>query len=99
MRGHFSGFGGSFGLEVLLKRIPAVLGFCNSRRTHVCDDYALITAMSGWMVRTAIILISASLRRGWFAGSLRSSTRCTGGRERARSYLADETLGRCRPGF
>src|SRR2546428_8560849 len=22
--------------------------FCNSRRTHVCDDYALITAMSGW---------------------------------------------------
>src|SRR6266516_4422778 len=22
--------------------------FCNSRRTRVCDDYALITAMSGW---------------------------------------------------
>ena len=26
MRGHFSGFGGSFCLEVLLMRIPAVLG-------------------------------------------------------------------------
>jgi hypothetical protein len=45
MRGHFFGFGGSFGLEVLLKPIPAVLG---GSRTRVCDDYALITAMSGW---------------------------------------------------
>ncbi len=29
MRGHFSGFGGSFGPEVPLKRIPAVLGGSN----------------------------------------------------------------------
>ena len=49
MRGHFSGFGGSFGLEVLLKLDSSRLGrFCDSRRTQVCDDYALITAMSGW---------------------------------------------------
>ena len=26
VRGHFSGFGGFFGLEVLLMRVPAVLG-------------------------------------------------------------------------
>jgi hypothetical protein len=49
MRGYFSGFGGSFGLEVLLKRIPAVLGgSATADEPHVCDDYALITAMSGW---------------------------------------------------
>jgi hypothetical protein len=46
--GHFSGFVGSFRLEVLLMRIPAVR-FCNSRRRHVCDDYALIAARSGWV--------------------------------------------------
>ncbi len=47
MRGHFAGFGG-FGPEVcLLKRIPAVLGgSATGRRTPVCDDYALIAAMS-----------------------------------------------------
>ena len=49
MRGHFCGFGGSFCLEVLLVQIPTVLGrFCNDRRTHVSDDYALISAKSGW---------------------------------------------------
>ncbi len=49
MRGHFAGFGGSFGLEVLLKPLPAVLGgSATGRRTPVRDDYALIAAMSGW---------------------------------------------------
>ena len=47
MCGHFSGFGGSFCLEVLLMRIPAVLGGSAAGTTHVSDDYVLIAAMSG----------------------------------------------------
>jgi hypothetical protein len=46
VHGHFSGFGGSLCLEVLLMRIPAGR-FCSGGRTHVSDDYVLIAAMSG----------------------------------------------------
>jgi hypothetical protein len=49
MRGHFSGFGGSFGLEAFPDADSSRFRrFCNSRSTPICDDYALITAMSGW---------------------------------------------------
>ena len=39
-----------FVLESPLIGMPAILcGFCNSRRTHIGGDYALIAAISGWM--------------------------------------------------
>ena len=48
--GHFSGFVGSFRLEVFPDANSGrLVRFCNSRRTHVCDDYALIAASSGWV--------------------------------------------------
>jgi hypothetical protein len=49
---------GSFRLEVLLKRIPAVLGG-SATADGRSEDYALITAMSGWtpmMVMTRVRL-------------------------------------------
>ena len=51
MRGYFSGFGGFFGLEVLLTRVPVVLGVCSGGRRRVGDDYGLIATRRGWMPR------------------------------------------------
>jgi hypothetical protein len=60
VRGHFSAFGAVFCLEALLIGVSAVLGgVCNSRRTHVGEDYALIAAISGlvpMMFMTRVIL-------------------------------------------
>ena len=38
-----------FVLESLLIGIPAVLGCFATADGHISDDYALITARSGWM--------------------------------------------------
>ena len=49
LRGHFTWFGGFSLLEMLVTRVPAVLGvFADVRWTHVGDGYALIAARSGW---------------------------------------------------
>src|SRR5262249_12739635 len=37
-----------FLLEVLLMRNPAILGALRQETAHVCDDYAVIAARSGW---------------------------------------------------
>jgi hypothetical protein len=39
----------TFRPEACLIESSAVLAACNSRRIHICADYALIAASSGWM--------------------------------------------------